>query len=320
MDCFSSAKYIQMIAETKNISAAAEQLKISQPALSSQLKKLEAALGTVLFDRTKQPLEITEAGKVYLDFANRYTVLNREFHQQIADIEDLKAGKITIGGAASFNVSYLPKTVAEFTQRYSGIDIEIVDGNIPEIMNKALNGQIDIFIAPTIDLDDRLRYEELLQEKIFLCVPPQWKINEKLAKYEVSLKDVISGKYADQEKPVTVDFAEFKDCPFILLKKDQHIGHTMQLLFGKHGFEPKKFVTAEQTMTSYGLTLAGVGISLMTESTIKNSNFKTYPKLYMADPYICSRKIYAVYSKQKYLSKAAKIFMMILKKNLGKTV
>lgn len=316
MDCFSSAKYIQMIAETKNISAAAEQLKISQPALSSQLKKLEAALGTMLFDRTKQPLEITEAGKVYLDYATKYQALNREFLQQMADIEDLKAGKITIGGAASFNISYLPKTVAEFAQRYSGIDIEIVDGNIPEITNKALNGQVDIFIAPTIDLDDRLKYEELLQEKIFLCVPPQWKINDSLAKYEISSKEIMSGVYEKGSDKI-VDFAVFKECPFILLKKDQHIGHTMDRLFKKHGFEPKKSVTAEQTMTSYGLTLAGVGISLMTESTIKNSNFKVSPKFYMADPIICSRKIYAVYSKQKYLSKAARIFITILKKNLG---
>ncbi len=316
MDCFSSAKYIEMIAETKNISAAAEQLKISQPALSSHLKKLETLLGTVLFDRTKQPLEITEAGKVYLDYAIRYQALSREFMQQIADIEDLKAGKITIGGAASFNVSYLPKTVAEFAQRYSGIDIEIVDGNIPEITNKALNGQLDIFIAPTIDFDDRLCYEELLQEKIFLCVPPQWKINEELSPYEVTMKQISTGKYEENEESKLVDFSLFKDCPFILLKKDQHIGHTMSRLFDKYEFEPRKYVTAEQTMTSYGLTLAGVGISLMTESTIKNSNFKVCPKFYMADPIICSRKIYAVYSKQKYLSKAARIFITILKKNL----
>ena len=324
MDCFSSAKYIEMIAETKNISAAAEQLKISQPALSSQLKKLEGMLGTVLFDRTKQPLEITEAGRLYLDYAVKHQALSREFMQQMADIEDLKAGKITIGGAASFNVSYLPKTVAEFAQRYSGIDIEIVDGNIPEITNKALNGQLDIFIAPTIDLDDRLHYEELLQEKIFLCVPSQWKINEELKEYEVPMKQILAGNYgkgeADGNEPgkelTPVDFSVFKDCPFILLKKDQHIGHTMSRLFKKYGFEPKKYVTAEQTMTSYGLTLAGVGISLMTESTVKNSNFKTTPKFYLADPIICSRKIYAVYSKQKYLSKAARIFITILKKNL----
>lgn len=82
-----------------------------------------------------------------------------------------------MGGAASFNVSYLPKAVAEFTERYPGIELDIVDGNIPEISAKALNGQIDMFIAPTLKLDDRLSYEELLQEKIFLCVPPQWDIN-----------------------------------------------------------------------------------------------------------------------------------------------
>lgn len=316
MDCFSSAKYIQMIAETKNISAAAEQLKISQPALSSQLKKLENMLGTVLFDRTKQPLEITEAGRVYLDYAMKHQALSREFMQHITDIEDMKAGKLTIGGAASFNISYLPKTVAEFAQRYEGIDIEIVDGNIPEITNKALNGQLDIFIAPTIDLDDRLYYEELLKEKIFLCVPPQWKINDELAPYEVTMKQIAEGKYSTDDEKRLVDFSKFKDYPFILLKKDQHIGHTMSKLFDKYGFEPKKYVMAEQTMTSYGLTLAGVGISLMTESTIKNSNFKVCPKFYMPDPIICSRKIYAVYSKQKYLSKAARIFITILKKNL----
>lgn len=319
MEFFSAAKYIQMIAEAKNISAAAEQLKISQPALSSQLKKLESSLGTVLFDRTKQPLEITEAGRVYLDYATRYQALEREFLQQISDIEELKAGKITIGGAASFNVSYLPKTVAEFMQLYSGVDIEIVDGSVPEIMNKALNGQIDIFIAPTIELDDRLKYEELLHEKIFLCVPPKWEINSRLAASEVKLSEVMSGEYAKDGTVRTVDFCEFKDCPFILLKKDQHIGRTMSRLFKKYGFEPERYVTAEQTMTSYGLTVAGVGISLMTESTIKNSNFKVYPKLYMPDVNICSRKIYAVYSRQKYLSKAARIFMAMLKKNLSLT-
>lgn len=319
MERFSAAKYIQMIAETKNISAAADQLKISQPALSSQLKKLESSLGTVLFDRTKQPLEITEAGRVYLDYATKYQALEREFMQQISDIEELKAGKITIGGAASFNVSYLPKTVAEFMNAYSGVDIEIVDGSVPEIMNKALNGQIDIFIAPTIELDDRFKYEELLHEKIFLCVPPKWEINRRLTASEVKLSDVMSGEYAKDGIVRTVDFCEFKDCSFILLKKDQHIGQTMSMLFEKYGFEPERYVTAEQTMTSYGLTVAGVGISLMTESTIRNSNFKVYPKLYMPDVNICSRKIYAVYSKQKYLSKAARIFMTMLKKNLSLT-
>lgn len=317
MSYFSSSKYIQAIAETKNISAAAELLKISQPALSAQLKKLEESLGIVLFDRTRQPLEITEAGKVYLNYATRYQTLNREFLQHIADIGELKKGKLTIGGAASFNVSYLPKAVAEFAEKYPGIELEIVDGNIPEISAKALNGQIDLFIAPTFNLDEKLKFEELLQEKIYLCVPPQWTINRRLKDAQVPVEDILSGKTErnDYRLPI-VDFAEFKACTFIRLKEDQHIGQTMSKLFKKHAFEPKKAVIAEQTMTSYNLTLAGVGISLMTESTIRNSNFKNYPKLYMADTNICRRKIYAAYSSQKYLSGAAKAFMNILKKNL----
>ena len=61
-----SFKYIKAIAEMRSISAAAESLGISQPALSSHLKKLEGEVGAVLFDRSRQPLELTEAGKAYL--------------------------------------------------------------------------------------------------------------------------------------------------------------------------------------------------------------------------------------------------------------
>ncbi len=315
MGHFSSAKYIIAIAETRNISVAAEQLKISQPALSSQLKKLESSLGVQLFDRSTQPLEVTEAGKVYLEYAARNSALNNEFLQHIADIDNLKRGKITVGGAASFNVSYLPKTVAEFVEKYPGIDIEIADGSIPEISAKALAGHVDLFIAPTLNIDDRLEYEELLQEKIFICVPPQWEINKELRQWQIDAEGVLAGKCDEEECP-EVDFKKFENCPFILLKKDQHIGYTMSRLFERYGFAPKKSVLTEQTMTSYGLTLAGVGISLMTESTIRNSNFREYPKLYLADKYICSRRVYAVYSAQKYLPKAARKFIEILKKNL----
>ena len=60
--------YIKEIAETKSISIAAEQLGISLPALSTYLKKTEKDLGCLLFDRSRQPLELTEAGRLYMDY------------------------------------------------------------------------------------------------------------------------------------------------------------------------------------------------------------------------------------------------------------
>lgn len=283
---------------------AADKLEISQPALSAQLKKLEEQLGEMLFDRSKHPLELTEAGEIYLAYAQRQQNLDREFCQHMADLGNMNRGHLVIGGAAAFNISYLPKAVADFSARYPGVEIEIVDGNIPDITSRAIDGQVDIFISPPGHRDDRIRYDKLLEEKIFICVPTQWNINDELKPWRLMV---------GMESCPQVDFGVFKNCPFILLKEEQHMGYVMSKLFERYGYTPEKYMRVEQTMTSFGLTLAGAGISLMTESTIRNSVFKEIPALYIADQQICRREMYIAYPKQKYLSKAAKTFMEVLK-------
>lgn len=320
MEYFSSSNYIQAIADARNISAAAEKLGISQPALSAYLRKLENQLGAILFDRTTQPLVLTEAGRLYLEYAARHQALQHEFQQQISDIEEMKKGRLIIAGASSFNVSYFPEAVARFTAMYPGIEFEIIDDNIPEISLKAASGQIDLFIAPPGKQDERLQYESLLKENIFLCVPSQWEINAKLSDFEIPVEQIMQSAGTLYQMGVQlpqVDFKEFRDMPFVLLKEDQHIGRTMDSLFSRHGFRPEKVTVAEQTMTSYNLTIAGIGISLMTESTIKNSNFRNHPKLYMADTDLCMREMYVAYPKHKYLSRAAREFIRILKDSLS---
>ena len=100
--------------------------------------------------------------------------------QRISDIEDMRQGSLTIGGASFFNVSYLPGAVSSFSKNYPGIDIEIIDGKIPEIAVKALNGMVDVFIAHPMEMDERFHYEKLFNEKIFVCVPQDWDVNRLL--------------------------------------------------------------------------------------------------------------------------------------------
>ena len=317
MDKFLSPNYVKTIAETSNISAAAEKLGISQPALSAYLKKQEEQLGALLFDRSKQPLELTEAGRVYLQYADRFSALEKEFRQHIADLEELKQGRLTIGGASFFNVSYLPRAVACFTSRYPGIEVEILDGTVPEISIQALNGQLDLFISPPWGEDDeRFYYERLLEERIFLCVPPDWEINRKLQGQDVPVERILEQRSLDEEPLSVADFRAFQGLPFVLLQEDQHIGHVMSALFQKYGVKPGNRICVQQTMTSYALTLAGVGISLITESSVRNSGLRSHPKLYFVDREICRRGIFVVYPKQKYLSRAAKAFIQMLKTNI----
>lgn len=303
MDRIFTANYIKTIAETRNISAAAESLGISQPALSTYLKKLEDNVGVMLFDRSKKPLELTEEGKVYLQFTDKVEALNKELIQRISDIENLKSGQLTVGGASFFNITYIPKAVAEFVSKYPGVDVEIIDGKIPEITAAALNGKIDLFITPVADDDERFHYEKLLREKIFICIPKEWSVNDGLGKTERDGYRVLTKK----------DFERLKGSTFVLLHRDQHIGRKMNDIFDRYGFVPKHSVIVDQTMTSLALTGAGVGISLITESTIKNFSSKEYPAIYLADEDICSREIFAAYPKNKYLSRATAEFIEILK-------
>ena len=292
-----STNYIKTIADMKSISAAAESLGISQPALSAFLKKTENDIGAVLFDRSRQPLELTEAGHAYLEFLDRTQSLEKELAQTLSDIEGLETGSITVGGAAFFNVAYIPKAVSAFVGKFPGVDIEVVDGKVPFLTAEALKGRIDLFITPIADEPDRFVYEKLLDEKVYLAVPPEWDINKKIKRQSIT---------ANQ-------FRMLCDCPFILLREDQNIGQMMERLFEKYGCRPKKTLRVEQTMTSLALTMSGVGVSLITENSIKASGLARYPELYLADKEICARSMYVAYPRNKYLSRAASEFIEALK-------
>ena len=315
-----TSNYIKKIAQAKSISVAADQLGISQPALSSYLKKVEGELGVVLFDRSRQPLELTEAGKVYLDYLDEVVVRQKELMKNLSDINDLKTGSLTVGGASFFNVAYLPKSIAAFVSENPGIDIEIVDDRVPRLEALAQKGMLDLFITPINDAPDRFVYEELLEENIFLAVPADWEINSRLQDKAVSVEDE-ENAYAKTTQPVKVkpltreEFACLCRETFVVLKPDQDIGRKMQALLNSCGCTPERIITAEQTMTTLALTLRGVGVSLITESSIRNCGFAGLPKLYMANPDICRRKMYIAYPRNKYLSKAARRFAEVLKEH-----
>ena len=278
-----TVNYIKTIAEMRSISAAAESLGISQPALSAHLKKTEAEVGAVLFDRSRQPLELTEAGQAYLNYLDRTQSLEKELEQTIADIEGLETGSLTIGGAVFFNIAYIPRAVGAFAKEYPGVKIEIVDGNVPFLATEALKGRLDLFITPDADEPDRFVYEELLKERVFLAVPSDWDINKSFTSIGSAGETVV-------DKSITKDeFKKLCDCPFILLREDQNIGKMMEQLFEKYNCRPKKTIHVEQTMTSLALTMAGVGVSLITENSIRTSGLAKLPELYLADETICNR-------------------------------
>lgn len=312
--------YILAVAQHGNVSKAAEALGISQPALSAHIKKIEDSLGIIIFDRTVKPMAITDAGRLYIEYINKKNSLERTFQEQLSDLNDLKAGSLVLGGASFFNVSYYPKAIAAFTQKYPGIEIKVVDGSVPDVVRMANEHKLDLFIAPSWDMDDMCEYEKVATEKIFLCVPEQFTINEKLRDYRIPVEVVLRGttdqwidEHKDKARP---GLDAFKGEKFIWLEENQHIGNIMSELFKRYEMEPDVVISVTQTMTSFGLTLSGAGISLITEGSLKNGNMANVPALYLIDADLGQRDMYLAYPRNKYLSGAAKEFIRIFKETI----
>lgn len=118
-----------MIAEEHSISRAAGRLFISQPALSQQLSKLEAQLGTPLFFRGKQDISLTQAGEVYVKNAIKILTIRNETYNQIYDIASNRKGTFSIGVSpgrspmiSSMAYSKLLKEFPDFNVRVFGLD------------------------------------------------------------------------------------------------------------------------------------------------------------------------------------------------------
>ena len=311
--------YILAVAEHSNVSKAAEALGISQPALSAHIKKIEDQIGIVIFDRSVKPMAITDAGKLYIEYLTKKENLDRTFKDQLSDLNELKKGKLILGGASFFNVSYYPKAIAAFTEKYPGIEIKVVDGSVPEISRMAAEHKLDLFISPSWDMDDTCHYEKVATEKIFLCVPEQFKINEELKEYRIPSEVVVSGNtdqwIAEHKGKTRPDFVKFSGEKFIWLEENQHIGNILAELFKRHGMTPDKSISVTQTMTSFGLTLSGAGISLITEGSLKTGMHKNLA-LYLIDEELGQRDMYLAYPRNKYLSGAAKEFIRIFKETI----
>lgn len=286
-----------------SISAAAKNLGITQPALSARLKKQEEELGAQIFDREQNPLRLTEAGKAFMEYADGLEALQRKLEQRVSELDSLESGRLVIGAATFFNVTYVPRALAEFSKNYPGVDVEAIDGTVSEVSAAALRGEVDLFITPICNDTVDFAYEEMLTEKMFLCVPAQWDINDQLP------DDCGKGYAVLREE----DYGKLAECTFVTLREGQNIGQMMAKLFSKYSFTPKRTITAEQTLTALGFTRAGVGISLVAENAVLRGMPDDAVKLYLADEEICTRKLYAAYPKTGYVSRATKEFVALLK-------
>ncbi|MEV5878320.1 transcriptional regulator CynR [Streptomyces sp. NPDC052101] len=142
-------RYLLAVAEHGNFTRAAEDLHISQPTLSQQIKQLERGLGVQLLDRTGRTVRLTDAGAVYTDHARRALRDLAAAERAVHDVQDLSRGHLRLGVTPTFTAYLVGPLIAELHARHPGISLALTETTQDRIEAALLADDLDLGIAFT---------------------------------------------------------------------------------------------------------------------------------------------------------------------------
>lgn len=135
------------VAEHRGFTRAATALHVSQPALSQQIRQLEASLGAQLFDRSGRHTRLTDAGEAWLIYARRVMQDLEEGRRAIHDVEDLQRGSLRVAMTPTFTTYFMGPLVAAFYQHYPNITLTMREMPQDRMEALLLNDELDAGIA-----------------------------------------------------------------------------------------------------------------------------------------------------------------------------
>ena len=168
-----SLRYIITIAEEQNLTKASKRLFVSQSTLSLFLRKLEEELGLSLFERSKNKLTITPAGRLYAETARELLHMEEKLYEKLN--LNKKSQTLNIGISSLMVMSVFSQTISEFTRQFPNFTVNVTEGRAVALMELLYQDKLDVIIIgrPEIVKDERCHTEVWKHEKVFLLIPPK---------------------------------------------------------------------------------------------------------------------------------------------------
>lgn len=140
-------RILKAIATEKNFTRAASLLYISQPSLSKQIKSLEENLDTILINRERNNISLTESGKIFLQYSERILILCEESCRALIDLKNGDRGNLTVGASQTIGTYLMPRILAVFAQNYPQIELKVQVDSTRAIATSIIKREIDVAIV-----------------------------------------------------------------------------------------------------------------------------------------------------------------------------
>lgn len=307
---FDGKEYVYAVYEEKSFSKAAQKLYITQPALSTAIKKVEKKIGSPIFDRSTSPIGLTPGGEVYIEAIEKLFNLEETTLNQLNNLNGLLAGKLVIGGTIFFTSFILPALLAEFSTKYPQIKIELAEGTTTQLTDRLMGEEVDLIIDNS-ELDDK-NYEKYYYatERIILAVPKSFEINESLKEYQMTKIDVANHRNSDPEFPA-LPLPLLKNTPFIFLKEENSIYKRGTKMCSRQNYYPNIVLKPDQVVTAFNMAGKGVGATFIPDALIASVPYDAPLCYYKMDEALSVRHVYLYKKRNKYLTKAMEEFLRV---------
>lgn len=304
---FKNKNYVLTILKEGSFSKAAEALYVSQPSLSATVKRIEGKIAAPLFDRSTNPISLTDIGAEYVRCATEIEVIEKDFEKFLEDNLNLTNGKIRIGGSSFFSAYILPRMISEFNKVYPKITIELIEDNTRNLIDKVQEGKIDLAIDNSSEKIESISTVKYSEEILLLAVPSSFSVNQELEKFSLTADDIRKNKHTDEQFAIAL--SKFSKEPFILLNPENDTGNRARILFGKYRITPNVIFNVEQQLTAYNISSNQLGISFISDNLVKNIKSEKNLCYYrLKDPEIF-RNVNFYVKNNHYISNACKKFI-----------
>jgi DNA-binding transcriptional LysR family regulator len=169
---FHQLEVFHTVARLLNFSRAAEELYISQPAVSKQVKELEKALGVPLFRREGRQVQLTDAGRVVYDYAAHAFVLAKELRRALAELQGPGRGYLRLAATCVPATYLVPRVLAMFQERYPEVHLSLEVSDKAGVTRQVVQHQVDLGVIDSAAVPADVQWQPFDTVPIVLLTSP----------------------------------------------------------------------------------------------------------------------------------------------------
>ena len=283
---FRQFEVFEAIARLGSFTRAAEELHLTQPTVSMQIKKLTDAVGLPLFEQLGKRIHLTDAGQALLATCREISEQLVNFEMTVSDMKGLKKGRLRLAVVSTAKY-FAPRLLGQFCQQYPGVEVALKVTNRERVLERLLDNLDDLYITgqPPEELD--VECQPFLENPLVVLAP----IGHPLAgKRRIALKRLA------QE-------------PFLMREPGSGTRQALERLLEKHGLKVNIRMELGSNEAIKQTIAAGLGVSVLSRHTLALDAASSQIAILDVEHFPIKRHWYVSWPKGKQLSVVARTFL-----------